>query len=375
MALGKIIRPGGKFGFRTRLIIFLFGVLCYTASTIWYMIDHFMQFFYNTDESVYWTVRTEQHSKSWNPSAYLHHALHGPRRCQSASCYIVDVVADPYQPRLFLNMLGLPASDIPRPIRGSVTNITMVDIRTEEDMVMRQSSAVVNNTHSYALMVQTNDKNLIATCNLIWHHENTAMNSFYESMTYTCDFDYPIHQMLEKFQVHVLLAPKHFVNSGGIGIHALDYVNLNGVDAPFYIDKKGHSGLFNSVSRKPSIMNTQDVKYNSSDHIPRVSACLIGVNYVSPQHREVIQYYISTGFDHIYLGLPLWPDTVLFEQTWNLLKDFVIDGNLSMIVSEYSKEFIEPERFGRNFTYAPQVRECYFCLIDNGYNFPTLNCN
>ena len=349
-----------QFTFRTRLIIFLLVILCYTATTTWYVFDHLIQFFYNNanKSAYYWTVQTEPHSKVWNPSVYLYHALRGPRRCQSASCYIVDVIADPYQPRLFLSMLGLPASDIPSPIRGSVTNVTMVDIRTGEDMVMRQSRVIVNDTHSYALMAHTKEVNVISYCNLMEHHGNTSLGSFYESMTYSCDFDYPIHQLSENFfRVHVLLAPKkHVDKSGEMSKHALNYVNLNGVDTPFYIDKKGHSGLFNSVSRKPSIMNTQDVKYNSSDHIPRVSACLIGVNYVSPQHREVIQYYISTGFDHIYLGLPLWPDTTLFEESWNLLQDFVMDGNLSIIVSEYAKDFIEPERFGRNFTYAPQVR-------------------
>ena len=265
-------------------------------------------------------------------------------------------------------MLGLPASDIPSAMRGNVTQITMVDIRSGQEITMRQSRDLVNVTHSYALMVQTSDRYLITDCNLL-KHNGSSMNAFFESMTYTCDFDYPIHQLSKKIRVDVLLAPLMLGASWGMGIHPSDYVNLNGIDTPFYIDgnHKGSSGLFNSVARKPSSLNTHRISENSTEYIPRASACLIGVNYASPQHREVIQYYISTGFEHIYLGLPIWPDTTLFNETWSLLKDFVMDGNLSIIVSEYAKDFIDPERFGNNFSYAPQVRLVFlFCWCDTG---------
>ena len=49
----------------------------------------------------------------WSLETYLKYSKSGPRKCISAPCYIVDVVPDIYQPRIFLSMLGLPASDIP----------------------------------------------------------------------------------------------------------------------------------------------------------------------------------------------------------------------------------------------------------------------
>ena len=252
-------------------------------------------------------------------------------------------------------MLGLPASQIPRAMRNHITNVTMVDIRSGEEMIMYQSAALVNNTHSYALLVEIQNKYIAANCNLLTHR-GFALNAFYESMTYACDFNYPIHQLSKRFRVDVLLAPKNLERTWRMNKNISDSIQLNGVDKPFHIDGKGSNGLFNSVVREHAVSNPQGVGDNSIGHIPQASACLTGVDYASPQHREVIQYYISIGFEHIYLGLPLWPGTALFNETWSLLQDFVMDGNLSIIVSEYARDFIHPQQFGKNFTYAPEVR-------------------
>ena len=331
-------------------------------------------------------------------ASYLRLALDGPRRCLRASCYIVDVVPDFYQPRVFLSMLGLPASDIqPRALRGATTNVSFVDVRTREDIAMVQSSSLTNATHGYAVSLRWGhggdddgggSKSLLAHCKNLEHHGNTALGSFYESMTYSCDLpparDKGVESMIASFfggdsakekvermiTVDVLVSPKDDDDRGG-GVS----LNLTG-DRPFYItnDRSSpSSGLFNSVTRRVNDVvsqanNVGHEVYNSRETAPKISACIIGVNYVSQQHREVIQYYISSGFSHVYLGLPQWPTAPsgLFNRTWSLLGDFVEAEKLSLIVSEYAAEYIQPEHFRRNFTYAPQGHKSSFintCIL------------
>lgn len=347
----------------TNLKASLFFILCYTFSILLCTYKYIERFSLASDV---WSFNPPlQQGAHQQASSYLQHALTGPRKCISASCYIVDVIADPYQPRIFLNMLGLPASDIPRNIRGRVTNVSFVDIRSDKWMLLTQSWQLVNGTHTYAVLLtgQKNKVHLLATCSLL-HHGLLALNAFYESTTYACDLDdlaEPMEQLMNEKQVRVdvLLAPLTLNAAWSVDLNQTSYLNLNGVDAPFYIYNNHHdsgksTGLFNSVSRRVPDQSASEYHKATID-IPKISACLIGVNYISPQHREVIQYYITSGFEHIYLGVPLWPTSQKFYDAWNMLSDFVKDGSLSIIISEYAKDFIEPERFGLNFTYAPQV--------------------
>ncbi|KAL7481200.1 hypothetical protein ACHAW6_006870 [Cyclotella cf. meneghiniana] len=375
-------RPSGLLPKRIRLPFFLF---CYTAALLTY---------YNSTE--FFPFHTQQHDQhnydspvlpvqSWNPSTYLALARSGPRRCRNAPCYIVDVIPDPHRPRIFLILLGLPASDIPRHQRGNVTHVDMIDVRTGDSMRMVQSATLENETHGLAILLQCPPTGMyvMASCRLL-KQDGVAMNAFSESMTYACDLPrVPLRADSTPIRIDVLLAPLNLGAAWGMGIRASSYWNLNGPERPFYISSRGGvtSGLFNSVSRrrigtKPSIWHdggrmhsntTVNENATASKKIPIASVCLIGVDYASPQHREVIQYYLTLGFHHIYLGVPLWPTSQTFRQTWDLLQDFVFEGTLSMIVSEYAAEFIEPDRFGgRNFTYAPQGHKSSFvntCIL------------
>mmetsp|Transcript_16215 Transcript_16215/g.38867 ORF Transcript_16215/g.38867 Transcript_16215/m.38867 type:complete len:612 (-) Transcript_16215:400-2235(-) len=351
-----------------------------------------------------YAYKNDEREEQWGPEAYLRLARSGPRRCIGVPCYIVDVVSDPYQPRIFLSMLGLPASDIDRPQRGSTTNVSFVDIRTGEWTVVEQSRSLTNATHGFLLLLRGSGGDhevakrtrVAAPCALLKHAGATALGAFYESMTYACSLPPKVHEMdcfngtVDcKVRVDVLLAPMAWVAKGGVG--KLPYhLNLNGLANPFYINNNHQvgssavtSGLFNSVSRRGSIAPSAGGHYRSGGEggggsvedssaaaaAPkklRMSVCLIGVNYFSLQHREVIQHYITSGFDHVYLGVPQWPTSVLFNKTWSLLGDFVIDGSMSIIVSEYAEDFIEPERFKKNFTYAPQGHKSSFvntCIL------------
>jgi hypothetical protein len=253
-------------------------------------------------------------------------------------------------------MLGLPATDMTREARGNVTRISMVDVRTGDRMDMKQSLQLVNDTHSYAVLLSMQNGYVMTLCEVL-KQKGLSLNAFAESMTYTCDFKEPIANDTP-MQVDVLLAPWSLGATWGMGIDSFTYLNLNGVDTPFYVSAGAKtSGLFNSVSRRDTMkpLSMQETENSAMYQIPRVAACLIGVNYASTQQREVIQYYLTIGFEHIYIGLPLWPTSTLFREMWEMLQDFVHEGSLSIIVSEYAGEFIEPERFGRNFTYAPSV--------------------
>lgn len=100
--------------------------------------------------------------QQWGLNTYLRLALSGPRKCQGASCYIVDVIADPYQPRIFLSMLGLPASDLGSK-KGSTTNITMVDVRSGQEFIMLHSTDLVNTTHGYTIVLRGDSNDI---CNM-----------------------------------------------------------------------------------------------------------------------------------------------------------------------------------------------------------------
>jgi hypothetical protein len=327
----------------------------------------------------------------WSPDVYLQFAKSGPRRCIHAPCYIVDVVPDIYQPRIFLSMLGLPASDIPRIIRGKTTNVSYVDVRTGMKGIMKQSSDLVNKTHGYALLVQpVNTRGIadhiihqpfLAFCNNLYHQGNTALGAYYESMSYACDLPVDKLEALVNtsayfnFQVNVLLAPRE-KNNIDLNNLAASLFSLNNFSHPFFINRDNtgsSSGLFNTVSRYPRQhkmpfalqLESRAIEKSNSNSI-KVSACLIGVNYVSLQQREVIQYYLSSGFEHVYLGLPQWPTSEEFRKSWLMYRDFVQEGTLSILISEYSAEYIEPETFGLNFTYAPQGHKSSFlntCLL------------
>jgi hypothetical protein len=43
---------------------------------------------------------------------------------------VVDIIIDTTQPRVFLSMLGLPGSDIPRNVRMETKNVTIKDVRS-----------------------------------------------------------------------------------------------------------------------------------------------------------------------------------------------------------------------------------------------------
>ncbi|KAL3782687.1 hypothetical protein HJC23_002587 [Cyclotella cryptica] len=398
---------------RIRLPLFLF---CYAAAALLIYSNSTLTFLSRLINHNPINNTTTTNHTLWTPQTYLALALAGPRRCHQAPCYILDVLPDPHQPRLFLLMLGLPASDIPRPLRGNVTHVNMMDIRTGQVLRMVQSSSLVNDTHGFALLLTTSTsshmsvRHILVSCHVLPHHGGTARNAQSESMTYACDM--PPHAPWDEItkttnvvplRVDVLLAPRNLAATWGMGIDTSSYWNLNGPYRPFYIfggEEDGEirtSGLWNSVSRRrrrggrgvrneawdrgpqpprgdrgtnttripPWVVNEED-NTTTSKRIPKASVCLIGVDYASSQHREIIQYYLTIGFQHVYLGLPLWPTSSLFHETWQHLQDFVYDGTLSIVVSEYAASYIEPERFGRNFTYAPQGHKSSFantCLL------------
>ena len=232
------------------------------------------------------------------------------------------------------------------------------------------------------------NQTLYASCKKLLHSRDYALGSYYESQTHACDF--PMWLDLEEFgagspvQVDVFLGPRGANDRVDDG-ELLGKQLLNDINQPFYIGNNNHgsisTGLFNSGSRRRSGAipfswrnETAKMKNGSTEKYDvdiakklKVSACIIGVNYVSnQQQREIIQYYLTSGFEHVYLGVPQWPTSALFNQTLQLLGDFIIDGSLSLIVSEYASEFIEPFRFHNNFTYAPQGHKSSFgntCLV------------
>ena len=92
---------------------------------------------------------------------------------------------------------------------------TYVDVRMGTKEIMRQSSALVNSTHGYALRVKfesecVKSQAILAPCLNLKHQGNTALGAYYESMTYACDIPSSEIETLEantcRLQVDVLLA-------------------------------------------------------------------------------------------------------------------------------------------------------------------------
>jgi hypothetical protein len=61
---------------------------------------------------------------------YWRLAMEGPRALPEVGSYVVDIIIDTTQPRVFLSMLGLPGSDIPRNVRMQTNNVTIKDVRS-----------------------------------------------------------------------------------------------------------------------------------------------------------------------------------------------------------------------------------------------------
>ena len=378
---------GTRLGSSRQIIVWpalvLFGFIFFQQCVFLYQTD--LLSFISINTEVIRSSSEEPQPKEWGLNTYLRLALSGPRKCQGASCYIVDVIADPYQPRIFLSMLGLPASDLGAK-KGSTTNITMVDVRSGQEFIMLHSTDLVNTTHGYTIVLRGDSNDISfrlqsATCKNLKHQGNTALNAYYESMTWACDLNPQQLRLgkwkeMEKVYVDVLLGPSDMDFDNNTNRETPSYLNLT-ANKPFDISKShglSSSGLFNSASRRgftppqPFLWkdgNSNEIGEKKSKKL-RVSACIIGVDYYSVQLQDVIQAHITMGFEHVYLAVPQWPTSASFNQTWNLLSDFVKDGSLSIIVSEYTTEYIQPTWFKKNFTYAPQGHKTSFlntCLL------------
>jgi hypothetical protein len=71
--------------------------------------------------------------------------MEGPRALPEVGSYVVDIIISTTQPRVFLSMLGLPGSDIPRRVRGKTVNVAIKDVRTNLTFVQCQPSQQAQN--------------------------------------------------------------------------------------------------------------------------------------------------------------------------------------------------------------------------------------
>ncbi|GAB5367008.1 hypothetical protein AAMO2058_001192900, partial [Amorphochlora amoebiformis] len=68
----------------------------------------------------------------------------------------------------------------------------------------------------------------------------------------------------------------------------------------------------------------------------KISACLAGPNYAARYLREVIEYYKTIGFTHVYLGMPLGENSPLLKDISSSLHDYTQEGFLTLAISHYS---------------------------------------
>lgn len=279
---------------------------------------------------------------------------------------MLDLIVDPYQPRVFLSLLGIPACDMPRAYRWS-SHVNITDIRTDKDVAVYRPHAAKFKTTTFSLRFSEGGEVwLERECAQLAHFSNQGVIP--EGFTYSCDLPVDSMQRVRASNVHLYLTT---IETGQRG------ENLHERGMTFDGPNRNSAGLFRSAKRPnphdlpvPVTVEGWHQLDKESREQPEekatMSLCLIGVDYWSIQAREVIQYYVSVGYDHICIGVPMWPKSDKFQQLFAKLRDFIEEGYLSLVISYYTEKPINPTFFGRNFTYAPQGHKGSFintCII------------
>jgi hypothetical protein len=136
----------------------------------------------------------------------------------------VDIIIDTTQPRVFLSMLGLPGSDIPRNVRGKTVNVTIKDVRTNLTFVQCQPSqqAQALGKSKWALRFSRDGVVwLERSCEIFDHFSSGGVNA--EGMTYVASLT-----LTDKARTS-----KETVNTSSLNIiHALTRIHRYFCDVP-----------------------------------------------------------------------------------------------------------------------------------------------
>ena len=162
-----------------------------------------------------------------------------------------------------------------------------------------------------------------ARCALVDHKSSLAARA--ECSTFACDLpDVAWLKHPQRGEVEITL----YHSSHGLKPIA---------DSFFITAGSTSAGMFQRVSRN------NNPKLENSDS-GGLSLCITGVDYLSLQFREIIQYYLLAGVTHLYLGVPLWSSHPNYQLLKRFLADFINEGFVSIVISYYSdRDFEIPE--------------------------------
>ena len=73
-------------------------------------------------------------------------------------------------------------------------------------------------------------------------------------------------------------------------------------------------------------------------HFPRASACISGFTYAPIFLREYIQQYVTLGFVHVYMAMPMPRTSTLYSDARRALEDYIQEGYVSLIESFYTRD-------------------------------------